>query len=130
MGLWVCPQLCRGIFKWGGVSPEVYGQFACLPGSDNRRHFPSVLFVCLFSFPFLPLVSKVSLQREKLVPPAAAQVARQNYTYHLHLHLLCQKGHAGSLLDVWQSSITLSADTSLLCNLLGVQSTHFDCLDG
>ena len=64
LGLWVCPQLCRGIFKWGGVSPEVYGQFTCLPRSDTRRHFPSVLFVCLFSFPFLPLVSKVSLQRE------------------------------------------------------------------
>ena len=76
-------------------------------------------FVCLFSFPFLPLASKVSLQREKMVPPAASQVARQNYPYHLHLQLLCQKDHAGSPLDGWQSSITLPADTSCSATSLG-----------
>ena len=64
MGLWVCPQLCRGIFKWGGVSPEVYGQFACLPGSDNWRHFPSVLLSAYFPFLSFPWPVR-SLFRER-----------------------------------------------------------------
>lgn len=63
-------------------------------------------------FPFLsiPLASKVSLQREKLVPPAAAQVARQ---YHLHLHPSARKTMLAHWWAGWQSSVTLSANTSL-----------------
>lgn len=63
-------------------------------------------------FPFLsiPLASKVSLQREKPVPPAAAQVARQ---YHLHLHPSARKIMLAHWWTGWQSSVTLSANTSL-----------------
>lgn len=86
--VWVCPQTSGGISQWGSQR-SVGGPFAGILGQTAGYaflQFSSPSF--LSSSP--PTPSHCDFFSEKQVPPAAACMARQTPTYHLHPPLLCQ----------------------------------------
>lgn len=100
------------------------GSFLTCLGQTTGNTFLQFPFSAHFPFLSFPLVSEVSLQRNWSSSCSTSGQADLHFT----LHLLCQKGHARSLLD-WllppPPSLPLPTPPFLRSNLCGVQSTHF-----
>lgn len=96
-------------------------RFFCLPGQTAGHAFLQFSLSAYFPFLSLPLVTIVSLQRKQLTPPAAAHVARQTPTHHLHppsylLERLCwlPARPAAALSAITTSATPDSATTSFI----------------
>lgn len=92
----------------------------CLLEGESKKCFSSFLFVCFLYFPSIPPVTMISIQRGQLVF-WLLWVTRNPHSPILMFHLLCQKDHAGLLLD-WSLPflllLPLLLSFPLLCHLI------------
>ena len=123
----------------GGGVPGVLGWSVPLPpGADSRRHFTSVLFVCLLTFPF-PLPIHCSLSSERATGPASCNT--RGWADFQSLPSSSSSSARKVVLARCQNSSRLLCCHSLLPPALQpltsipatysmVQSTHFGCTGG
>lgn len=95
--------------------------FLLPPEGESKKCFPSFLFVCFLYFPFYPS-SHHDLYSERTTGLSGCCVSNQEPPLpNFMFHLLCQKDHAGLLLDQSLPFLPLPSlllSFPLLCHLI------------